>query len=70
MDWRPDRVADNLYYSKYQLHQVMNGKGYWMKISISGTGVHLEGDWTLAGVTQCAIDFIVPQIRYEKDQFR
>jgi hypothetical protein len=27
-----------------------------MKISISGTGVHLEGDWTLAGVTQSAID--------------
>jgi ABC-type transporter Mla MlaB component len=27
-----------------------------MKISISGTGVHLEGDWTLAGVTQSAIE--------------
>ena len=27
-----------------------------MKISISGTEVHLEGDWTLAGVTQSAMD--------------
>jgi ABC-type transporter Mla MlaB component len=27
-----------------------------MKITISGTGVHLDGDWTLAGVTQSAID--------------
>ena len=34
----------------------MNGKGYCMKIGISGTGVHLEGDWSLAGVTQSAID--------------
>ena len=27
-----------------------------MKISVSGTGVHLEGYWTLDGVTQSAID--------------
>jgi len=34
----------------------MNGKGYPMKISISGTEARLEGDWTLAEVTQGTID--------------